>query len=140
MKQHGAAKWVALAATLPGRTDWQCRLRWTQSLDTTINRGPWTASEDKILIDAHKKLGNKWAEISKLIDGRTDNQCRHRWSLVLDSTIQRSRWSAREDKILMDAHKKLGNKWVEISKLIAGRTDKQCKQRWRQDAFQKKLN
>ena len=75
----GATKWSVLAATLPGRTDIQCRQRWTHTLDTTIKRDPWSASEDKILIEAHKKLGNKWGEISKLIDGRTGQQCRNRW-------------------------------------------------------------
>ena len=80
VKQHGAAKWAALAATLPGRTNKQCNQRWTKTLDTTIKRGPWTASEDKILIEAYKKNGNKWVEISKLIDGRTDKQCQDRWS------------------------------------------------------------
>ena len=79
MKQHGATKWAALAATLPGRTSEQCRKRWSRTLDTAIKRDPWSASEDKILIEAHKKLGNKWAEISKLIDGRTDMQCQDRW-------------------------------------------------------------
>ena len=79
VKQHGATKWAALAATLPGRTGDQCRFRWTRTLDTTIKRGCWSASEDKILIEAHKKLGNKWAKISKLIDGRTGDQCRKRW-------------------------------------------------------------
>ena len=80
MKQHGATKWTALAATLAGRTDNQCRNRWTKTLDTAITRGPWSANEDKILIEAHKKLGgNKWVAISKLIDGRTDNQCQNRW-------------------------------------------------------------
>ena len=80
MKQHGATKWAALAATLPGRTDHQCMIRWTKTLDTTIKRDPWSASEDKILIEAHKKLGNKWVAISKLIDGRTDIQCMQRWT------------------------------------------------------------
>ena len=79
VKQHGAAKWAALAATLPGRTNEQCRMRWYKTLDTSIKRDPWTASEDKILIKAHKKLGNKWVEISKLIDGRTNIQCCARW-------------------------------------------------------------
>ena len=81
MKQHGATKWTALAATLPGRTDMQCSKRWTKTLDTTIKRAPWSASEDKILMEAQKKLGNKWKEISKLIDGRTGAQCKQRWRM-----------------------------------------------------------
>ena len=39
----------------------------------------WSASEGKILIEALKKLGNKWADISKLIDAWTAGQCQRRW-------------------------------------------------------------
>ena len=79
VKQHGTRKWVTLAATLPGRTNAQCRTRWLQVLDTSIKRSRWSASEVKILMEAHKKLGNKWEEISKLIDGRTCYQCETMW-------------------------------------------------------------
>ncbi|KAL0385084.1 UNVERIFIED_CONTAM: Transcription factor [Sesamum radiatum] len=33
----------------------------------------WTEEEDRILIDVHAKVGNKWAEIAKSLPGRTEN-------------------------------------------------------------------
>jgi hypothetical protein len=82
---HGGENWEAIAALVPGRTKVQCRNRWHDALNPSIDRtngrtGKWTADEDKKLKDAVLAHGGEnWEAIAALVPGRTKVQCRNRW-------------------------------------------------------------
>jgi myb proto-oncogene protein len=44
--------------------------RWHNHLDPSINKKQWSDYEEMQFITAHQTLGNRWAEISKIIKGR----------------------------------------------------------------------
>jgi hypothetical protein len=77
---HGLKSWSLLASQMPNRTAKQCRERWHNHLNPSINRRPWSADEDRILAMRHRELGNRWAAIARFLPGRTDTLVKNRWN------------------------------------------------------------
>ena len=42
VKAYGSKNWIKVQQHVPGRTDVQCRERWVNILDPSLNNGPWT--------------------------------------------------------------------------------------------------
>ncbi|VAH59264.1 hypothetical protein VPH35_043797 [Triticum aestivum] len=87
VKKYGPKKWSTIAQALPGRIGKQCRERWHNHLNPGINKDAWTQEEEITLIHAHRMYGNKWAELTKFLPGRTDNSIKNHWNSSVKKKI-----------------------------------------------------
>ncbi|KAG6666780.1 hypothetical protein CIPAW_01G055900 [Carya illinoinensis] len=86
--KQGKKKWSEIAKFLPGRIGKQCRERWHNHLNPDIKKTAWTKEEESTLIKAHQIYGNKWAEIAKFLDGRTENSIKNHWNCSVRKKLE----------------------------------------------------
>merc|ERR550537_661933 len=109
VRRHSGRNWAAIARDVPGRNHGQCQQRWANALKPGLKKGPWSREEDTQLV-----------------------------SLVRDSHLRAEQTLSLAELAGLKTQTTAGTgvnaddcDWTFISSQIPGRTNKQCKERWR---------
>ncbi|KAK2994197.1 hypothetical protein RJ640_017817 [Escallonia rubra] len=102
------------------------------SSESGLKKGPWTPEEDQLLLDYINKHGHgSWRALPILAGlNRCGKSCRLRWTNYLRPDIKRGKFSDEEERIIINLHSVLGNKWSKIATHLPGRTDNEIKNFW----------
>ncbi|GAV72819.1 Myb_DNA-binding domain-containing protein [Cephalotus follicularis] len=111
------------------------------SAKKVMNKGAWTAEEDKKLAQYIEIHGAKrWKAVAtKAGLNRCGKSCRLRWLNYLRPNIKRGNISDDEEDLILRLHKLLGNRWSLIAGRLPGRTDNEIKNYWNSH-LSKKIN
>ncbi|KAL9557044.1 hypothetical protein MBANPS3_001570 [Mucor bainieri] len=150
--------WTAIRMTyLPHRTPEQLMRWWNtshpaQDQQDDGERNAWTEDEDRILEFAVSKYQKEhdghvpsWAQVAKMVQGRSSKQCRTRWLYSLQPNLTKGAWTHDEEMQLFEVVQKYKMQgttsgrsiWPLVAKdLNTGRSDWACRSKY--DYMQRK--
>lgn len=91
-----------------------------KATNQSLKKGPWTATEDAVLIDYVKKHGEgNWNSVQKNSGlMRCGKSCRLRWANHLRPNLKKGSFTPEEERIIIELHAKLGNKWARMASQV----------------------
>ena len=115
---------------------------------------PWTPAEDSHLLQRFQELDEGvptiWQTIADTLEGRSANQVRDRWMILVPATASAAarpaararrdprgargrwtRWTPAEDSHLLQRFREVGNQWNTIAETLEGRSAIEVRNRWR---------
>ena len=145
VSEFGSSSWTRVAQVLQAegceRDADQCLQRWNFSVNPAIRRGDWSPEEDELLRAAYTRLkeaaehapqlgvsrpvGAKsgrpvafWVKVSRAVPGRTQAQCRERWTNKLDPYVRRDAFTPDEDKHLLKLAEEHRMEWSKVARAL----------------------
>ncbi|KAJ4841899.1 Transcription factor myb2 [Turnera subulata] len=85
---------------------------WGGLIDEDWRKGPWTAEEDRMLIEYVRLHGEgRWNSVARLAGlKRNGKSCRLRWVNYLRPDLKRGQITPHEESIILELHARWGNR------------------------------
>ena len=80
--------WNIIAQHVPGKTPKQCRDRWANYLNPSLELGPWSQSEDQLLVSLVNKYGTHWTKMKNEFPHRSTNSLKNRWYWLIKNQVK----------------------------------------------------
>ncbi len=126
--QNASKKWKKISTHL-NKSPKQCYSRFRQ-INPVFKQGIWTKCEEDRIIALVEKYGKNWAQIAKIFKTRSGKQIRHHFLNILDTNINKTPYSLKEDIKIKELYLQYGPKWKKISEHFNGRTGDTIKNRF----------
>jgi hypothetical protein len=101
------------------------------AVGSKVVRRRFSSDEDARLRRLVETFGcTNWREVAKMMPNRTARQCREHYNNHLAESLSKEPWSREEDAIIVKKYLEIGPRWVEIARLLKGRSENGVKNRW----------
>ncbi|CEG78562.1 hypothetical protein RMATCC62417_13147 [Rhizopus microsporus] len=131
---HGEiGQWETIANELgTNRTISQCFSRYMADKHARGQHRKWTPELDALLEKGVRMFGDQnWQHVASMFGNKSGQQCLQRWRKATSPAIVKKRWTPEEDDMLKRAMQLYGvGNWRRIQRLVPGRTDMQCRERY----------
>ena len=131
---HGEiGQWETIANELgTNRTISQCFSRYMADKHARGQHRKWTPELDALLEKGVRMFGDQnWQHVASMFGNKSGQQCLQRWRKATSPAIIKQRWTPEEDDMLKRAMQLYGiGNWRRIQRLVPGRTDMQCRERY----------
>jgi hypothetical protein len=85
----GTDAWKKISRLMGTRNPRQCRERYNNYLNPSLNQSSWTPEEDELLMAQFEEHGPKWNTIARAFANRSDMSLRNPWN-QLDRRMKRT--------------------------------------------------
>jgi hypothetical protein len=80
VERCGTNDWTEVARQMRPRNGRQCRERWTNYLNPTLENRSWTAEEEILLDRKFGEFGSRWGALTTCFTNRSRNSIKNHWT------------------------------------------------------------